>query len=192
MSRLVIAIDCDDVLLPSSEFMIATYNQRYDTRVLVEHVQTGKEEWEAAPEEVFRRLNDIHHSEEYGRIPPSPDAIEVVRRLSHLHELHLVTARPVEVMKITERMLDRYFPDSFTSVIHAGPGRSKGEVCDSVRADVLIDDNLKHLRAAKECGVQWRLWFGDYPWQHDDDAAIYTKRVKYWYEVEDEIGRISR
>lgn len=193
MRRLIIAIDCDDVLIHASEYVVTTYNQRYGTNVRHEHAHTsGNIAWEADREEVFKRLNKIQNSEEFGRIDPSPEGVEVVHRLSQHHELHLVTARPADVMQATERMLDRYFPKYFTSVHHVGPDQSKGEVCDSLRADVIIDDNLKHLVTAMECGVPYRLWFGDYLWQQEEeDSAAYTGRVRDWYEVEAEIGRIA-
>ena len=192
MSRLVIAIDCDDVLITASAYVVSTYNQRYGTNVLLEHAHiSGNDEWQADRGEVFRRLSEIQHSNDYARIAPPADAIEVVRRLSKRHELHLVTARPRGVIAVTERMLDRYFPKCFSSVNHLGPDQSKGNMCTVLQADVLVDDNLRHLRTAKECGVQGRLWFGEYPWQIEDDPTVYTKHVKNWYEVEAEIEQIA-
>ena len=68
---------------------------------------------------------------------------------------------------------------------------SKGDVCRALRADVLIDDNFRHLVSARDCGVGGLLWFGDYPWQTEDLGDMPTVRCRDWREVEAEIERIA-
>ena len=135
MRQLVIAVDCDDVLVPSTQKIVALYNQQYGTSV------------------------------------PFDDAIRCCRELARNHELHLVTARPGRIMHTTLAMLEKYFPGVFTEIEHVGLDGSKGEVCQRLKADVLIDDNYKHLVSARECGVDSLVWFGDYPWQTQVDAS---------------------
>ena len=192
MKRLVIAVDCDDVLIETVEKLVEEYNRRYNTDVKIENAFVrNNPDWGAERNEVFARFRTIFTSKEFEAITPRPDAVEVVQRLAMYHELHLVTARFLELELVTLRMLNTYFKDCFTEMNHVGDG-SKGDICRAVRADTLIDDNAKHLIDAKNCGVDSTIWFGDYPWQsHDSDFVDYTARCKDLYEVEKEIERIA-
>lgn len=192
MKRLIIAIDCDDVLLHATEYVVATYNETHGTNVQLEHAHMSRnDEWQAEREEVFRRLADIQRSDGYAQIAPLEETIQAIRELSGHHELHLVTARGEDVIDVTRAMIDEYFPGCFTTINHVGPDKSKGEMCAALHADVLIDDGLQHLTTARGCGVVHRIWFGDYPWQADDGSGAGTFRARNWAEVEAEIARIA-
>lgn len=192
IERFVVAVDCDDVLLPSNELIISLYNQRHGTNVQLAGAHSAQNpDWQASPEEIAERIYDIQLSHEYLRAKPFEDAIEVCERLSSIHELHVVTARPSKIMHTTLAMLNDYFPDVFTEVEHVGLRGNKGEVCQRLQADVLIDDNYKHLEAAKLYGIKNLYWFGEYPWQDGDVASGEVVRCKDWVVVEHEIGRIA-
>lgn len=192
MRRLVIAIDCDDVLLPSTPELIRMYNAQYGTHVSLEGAHTADNPaWEADARDARRRIFDLQHSTQYGEIVPYNDAIAACSRLAQAHELHLVTARPDELTRVTERMLKQYFGDVFSSIEHVGLDASKGEVCRRIAADVLIDDNLKHLEDAQNCSVPYTLWFGDYPWNQQVHDRTGIHRCGDWSAVEQEIDRIA-
>lgn len=189
--KLTIAVDCDDVLLPSLMLIVDLYNQRYGTRVPYESAYDPYEtEWGAEPEEIGRRIYEIQLSEGYTHAAPFTDAVEVCRRLSGQHELHLVTARDESLTELTGAMLAQYFDGVFREVELVGLGGNKGDICRNLRADVLIDDNAAHLLTAEQCGVPNLLFFGNYPWQTDAPGGVV--RCRDWYEVEVEIERIAR
>jgi hypothetical protein len=79
-------------------------------------------------------------------------------------------------------MLDEYFASCFTRVEHVGQTKTKGEVCREINADVLVDDNIKHLHSALEYGVGSAVWFGNYAWQ-EDAAPSDIIRCKDWPAV---------
>lgn len=193
MKRLVIAIDCDDVLIPATEYLVNTYNEQYGTAVQLKNAYMSRNlEWQAERDEVFRRLYALQSSPGYATIKPDPMTIEKVRQLAESHELHLVTARDESVMEATRQMLDAYYPGCFTTVEHVGPNRQKGEVCRAVAADVIVDDNLHHLVSARECGVTNLIWFGDYPWQDRTvEQPEGTLLCNDWDRVGAEIERIA-
>ncbi len=192
MERLILAVDCDDVLLPSQEHIVNRYNMQWGARVSLENsYNAASETWEADPAIIAERIYDIQLSEEYGEIEPFPDAVEACRRLAEQYELHLVTARPERIISVTTAMLNRYFSGIFNKIEHIGMSGSKGDVCRSLEASVLIDDNLHHLERAAQCDVPHLLWFGDYPWQSDSAGEVEVVRCRDWYEVEAEIGRIA-
>ena len=192
MRQLVIAVDCDDVLVPSTQKIVALYNQQYGTNVQLDGAHVSKNpDWQASREDIAERIYDIQLMNEYVEMLPFDDAIRCCRELMRNHELHLVTARPGRIMHTTLAMLEKYFPGVFTEIEHVGLDGSKGEVCQRLKADVLIDDNYKHLVSARECGVDSLVWFGDYPWQTQVDASGGAMRCRSWYEVQDEIKRIT-
>ena len=184
--RLIIAIDCDDVLVHATEYLVDTYNSQYGTAVNLAHTyQSNNDEWGADREEVFRRIADIQRSNAYAAIIPPRQTIAAIKRLARRHELHLITARPNEVMSVTSQMIDTYFPDCFRSIEHVGPDRPKGEVCKVIAADVMVDDNFRHLESAAINGVEHLIWFGNYPWQSREDLGMLpVVRCRDWLQVE--------
>lgn len=191
MKRLVIAVDCDDVLINTTEYIMRQYDKRYGIKVDLEnaytlsHPQFDGEELDT----IYERFNEIFRAEEFQTLKPRADAVEVVQRLGCQHELHLVTARLAAVELITLTMINEYFPGCFTEINHISERGSKGEVCRVLKADVIIDDNAKHLEDAKSCGVKQRIWFGSYPWQKPDAGSQdFTARCADWYEVEQQVN----
>ena len=103
MKRLVIAVDCDDVLISASEYVVKTYNRLYGTNVTLDQAHTsGNPDWLANRDEVFRRLDGIQKTDEYALLPPDGKAINNVKELSKDHELHLVGARSEAVLGVTQ------------------------------------------------------------------------------------------
>lgn len=192
IERLSIAVDCDDVLIPSTETIVRLYNTNFNTSVDLKdaHV-SGNPAWNASSDEIGERIYDIQMSEEYGRIAPFDEAIVACRSLAKVHELHLVTSRPQMLMSLTESMVNEYFAGVFTKIEHLGPHVRKGEICRQLKADLLVDDNYKHLEAARQCGIPNLIWFGDYPWNAADDYDTDIVRCKDWESLEQLIGQIS-
>lgn len=193
MKRLVIAIDCDDVLVSATEYVVRTYNEKYGTRVMLRNAhQSRNAQWEAERHEVFARLHDIQRTKEYGAIAPSQETIEAIRDLAERHELHVVTARSPEIEAVTQLMIDTCFQSMFASIEHVGPDRPKGEVCAEIHADVLIDDNLHNLEGAKDNGIQNLIMFGSYSWQVSQGIVLPGLiECSDWGKVKEEIERIA-
>ena len=190
--KLVVAIDCDDVLLPSTIRIVERYNTLYQTAVELEHAHSSAYPgWNADRGTIHGRILEIQSSPEYAGTPPFEDAVTAVHRLATEYELHLVTARPVAVMAVTNGMIESHFGKCFASVEHVGLDGSKGEICRRIGADVLVDDNLKHLVDAASYGVIHGLWFGEYPWQQNDSSDI-AIRCADWAAVEKEIAYIAK
>ncbi len=192
MKRLTLAIDCDDVLVSSTEQIVLMYNQMYGTEVTLENAHTkDNPEWRADRKTTLQRIYDIQLSEVYAQTQPFMTAIKSIKNLSVYHELHLVTARPELIMSVTEKMISKYFPSSFTSLHHVGEGKAKGEVCKRIGADMLIDDNEKHLVSASNFGLGGLVWFGDYPWNQTTSTPAGVVRCAIWAEVEREVERAA-
>lgn len=83
--RLVIAFDCDDVLIPTAEPTVKNYNDRFGTNLKLQHFY-GHDDltpWGGvAYDEAIGRVFDFLRSEEYAPIAPYVDAIEAIRSLA--------------------------------------------------------------------------------------------------------------
>ena len=193
--RLTIAIDCDDVLIETTEYIVDVYNQQYDTSVALDKSHDQNNEQWRVPDGtlLIQRFNEIQSTEAYARLVPMPEALRVVKQLARDHELHLVTARDGSIEAITEAMLDEYLPGCFTSMEHVGRDRSKGEVCQQLEADILIDDSIRNLQSALEYGLPagGALHFGEYAWNRVEPLPEGVVTCFDWEAVEREVERIA-
>lgn len=202
MKRLIIAIDCDDVLVNTSSRIIDRYNQKYGTNVTLECDAYNEEsDWQAdSHETAIRRVDTILRDEQLLRDSvPLPGAVDAIRRLAEHHELHVVTGRQPYMEKETIQLLTRWFEGCFQSLEMTNYGaasdsvtlrRSKGEVCKALGVDMLIDDHTFHLANVLSVGVKELIMFGDYPWNRRQPVPPEVVRCVNWEATEREIQRI--
>ncbi len=192
--RLVIAVDCDDVLIETTRFLVQDYNKNFGTKVtLGDAHKPNNPDWGTDDSGlIMDRLSEIQNSKEYAEIEPIPDAVKAIHRLAKDNELHLITARDGSVEATTMAMLDKYFAGCFNSVEHVGKTRLKGEICRQIKADVLVDDNISHLLSAIEYGmpISGALHFGDYIWNQLDYPIEGVIECNNWESVEREVHKI--
>lgn len=198
MKKLVIAIDCDDVLVTTSPHLVNYYNKTYGTALELRHMYNGAElkAWGTDSQEVaVRRIQDFSLTDEHAAITPEPTAVEAIKGLAKHHELHLVTGRADFLEPVTRRMLDEYFPGCFQTIEHTNylnpstdkaSQRTKGEVCKAIGADILIDDHIKHGNTALGL-VKEVIVFGDYPWNQHEALPEGMVRCADWTAVVAEI-----
>ncbi len=193
--QLVIAVDCDDVLVATTPFFISAYNARYGTSIALKDAHNySYKSWGANPELQMQRLDELTFTDEYKALGPTEDEAETLNRLSDYHALHLITARKPEEEGLTQAMIDRDLPDVFESLDFVGWTGSKGEVCKRIGADILIDDSVRHLRDALTWGLPkgHAILFGEYPWNEVDEGALKgIRRCKTWKEVEQAVSEIA-
>ena len=197
MKRLSLAIDCDDVLTPTAEWVIETYNSVYGAAVtLKDFYSTDPKIWKASThEEAAARVGALLKLPEYARLRPFDDATRVIPKLAEVHALHLVTGRAVYLEPITLTMLDTYFPLCFQSINHTGyfegEKKGKGEICAELGIDVLVDDHMVHLNDVREIGLKEVILFGNYPWNQIGLLPFGVERCVTWGDVEREVERIA-
>lgn len=194
MKRLVIAVDCDDVLVPTMAFFVDAYNKKYGTNVQIQRLhEEDYDGWGVARDVLLERLGGLQNTDDYRSLGPSEDEAEVLQDLAKAHELHVVTARNVHEAELTQAVLDRDVPGVFASLELVGNAGSKGEVCKRLNADILIDDNLHHLKDAIQLGLppEGAILFGDYPWNSQDVTPTSLTRCKDWKAVGKEIDQLA-
>jgi uncharacterized HAD superfamily protein len=189
VKRKIIAIDCDDVILETSPYLIAYYNERYGTRLELKDMYTfNLVAYQAASEEqVLERIEDYLLTDEFQRIQPLKETITSITNIANSYQLHIVTGRSKLLTATTELLIEKYFPGIFASIEHTGMvgkrARSKGDVCIDLDADLLIEDHLYHAKqvAAKSIDV---LLFGNYPWNQAKVLPKHITRVENWSAIE--------
>lgn len=194
MRRLVIAVDCDDVLVATTPFFIDAYNEKYGTQVPHSFAQVDDESvWGVEEPVVVERWRGLMETDAYKQLGPSMEEAVVLRDLASRHELHLVTARREHERELTQEMLHRELEGVFTSMEFVGFTGSKGEVCQRIGADVLIDDNAHHLHDSIEKGLSANgaILFGDYPWNAEVDATN-LQRCHTWQDVAEYIHDLEQ
>jgi 5'(3')-deoxyribonucleotidase len=197
--RLVIAVDCDDVLVPTSTAIVRDYNRRFGTNVaLADMYQPATlATWGTDSDDVaIERVNEFLHSQEHAQIVPDEETVRAVKLLASQHELHLITGRADFLKDVTRQLLDTYFKDCFLSVEHTNyvlPStstairRSKGQICKSIGATVLIDDHLVHGQDAIDAQLEKVILFGDYPWNRQKELPYGIVRCVDWFAVTKEL-----
>lgn len=192
MRRLIIAIDCDDVLLRTTTFFVTAYNKIYGTKVTLKDAHTSGSPWGVSGPELESRLAELMETDEYKQLSPTDEEVAVLKELSSNHEMHVVTARRTHERELTQHMLDTYFPGIFSSLELVGFTGSKGDVTQRIHADVLVDDNVRHLADAVSHGLPeaGALLFGDYPWNMSEETNVV--RCSSWKNVKKEIDRLAR
>jgi 5'(3')-deoxyribonucleotidase len=202
--RLVIAIDCDDVLVPTAHDLIDHYNKTYGTSIdetdyYVDSEATNKRFGVDSLNVAIQRFNKRLMMPEHQNIAPYPDAVDSVNRLAQKHELHLVTGRQDFMEPVTQSMLDVYFPGCFGTVEHTNyitanqkaVRRSKGEVCLELGADIMVDDHIDHIRTVIDAGIPHGILFGSFDWGNRGKLPRNTSRCIDWLTVEKEVARLA-
>ncbi len=193
--RLVIAVDCDDVLVLTSAEAINNYKHLYGTNLLLDSLYSEAEmaTWGTNDENVAKkRIWDYLMSADFASIRPTQPAIDAIKSLAGRHELHLVTGRSEDLAEVTQFTLEEYFAGCFESVEHTNfivrsadtsKSRSKGEVCAAIGADILIDDHVVHAESVVNAGVAKVLLFGDYAWNRSNNLPYGVERCTDWGSV---------
>lgn len=202
MPKPVIAIDIDDTIADSTESVRLLTNQRTGSSLGPEVFRAEGEYWgyydriwrehQLEGQMSFKDYSD-EMIEDQSRIPLLPGALFAIKELSKTYRIVLITARDPSWEKATRTWLREQLADIevdlYLSTSHRDvKGLSKGELCASLGADVLIDDNVEHCMSAIESGLN-AILFGEYGWQYT--ASKDLKRCRNWQAVLEEMSRGS-
>lgn len=189
MSKEVIAIDVDEVLLPFIQNFLLDYNQENGTNYQPHdfssyhfHGPLGISVEESV-EKVYSYLRQDH-----SHIEPLEGVEEALEWLSARFDLEIVTARHPEFEVNTLKWLQDKLPDRFRALKMIGyspvmeKSVTKAEICMEINAIALIDDSLDHVTECAAIGVRGLL-FGDYPWNQAEKLPYGVTRCRDWQEV---------
>lgn len=195
--KATIAVDIDDVLAYNAEGFTEYSNRRWGTQLSSsdynEHLAAL---WRVDEAELKVRMNDFLLSGAIGQYRANEAAAAVLRELHKEFRLIVITSRRLRLETETLTWLSTHFSGLFDEVHFAGiwddtsrhssvrAQVTKADLCQSLGANYLIDDQLKHCVAAAACGVK-ALLFGEYSWNKHDNLPDGVTAVADWAAVKD-------
>ena len=188
----IIAIDIDDVIAANAPAFIKYSNQKFGTNLTVDDYQEHWGDlWKVEVEETEKRAIEYHESGVIATYDVISGALEVLKELKKRFRLVILTTRRSSIKKLTEDWIEKYYPNIFDGFVYSGffdsvtknrYNMTKAELAKNIKADYIIDDQLKHIEAAAELGIKGLL-FGEYLWNKKDKLPSNVTRVKTWKEV---------
>lgn len=182
MSKETLAIDVDEVLAATTDELRLYVNEHAnlnlspeDYRVPASYWNYYEHVWGSAGLMDYDWIHKFHveMGRDQSNIQPVAGAVEGVAQLKDAYNLVAVTSREPFMETETRRWMHEKFGDAFSEVVllgHANAAdQTKGQVCESLNASLLIDDNYDHCRSAEDHGSEAVL-FGDYGWHHEHSA----------------------
>ncbi|KAF5748382.1 pectinesterase [Tripterygium wilfordii] len=105
-------------------------------------------------------------------IHPLPGARKALHKLSRFCNFSVVTSRQNAIKDHTIEWIERHYPGLFREIHFGnhfaldGESRPKSEICRSLGANVLIDDNPRYAAECAEAGIKVLLfdYENSYPW----------------------------
>lgn len=153
--------------------------------------------WDCSQERSNQIVHEFFKSQHFtDGIPVIPGALDTLTRMSESYELVVVTSRQHVIQDVTLDWLDRHYGGLFQEVYFGnhfaleGTSRKKSDICRTIGAQVLIDDNPSYALECAAAGINVLLydWEGAYPWSKLPSSGVRNseliKVVHDWGEVE--------
>ncbi|KAG9443906.1 hypothetical protein H6P81_015246 [Aristolochia fimbriata] len=198
--KLVVAVDVDEVL---GSFLAALNKFIADRYALIHsvseyHVYEFFKIWNCSRKEADLRVHEFFKTSYFKTgIYPIPGAQRALVRLSRYCSLSVVTSRQNVIKDHTIEWIERHYPGLFQEIHFGnhfaldGQSRPKSEICRSMGAQVLIDDNPRYAIECAEAGMRVLLFDYDnsYPWCKTGSADLHplVTKVHNWHEVEQQL-----
>lgn len=195
--KMVVAVDVDEVLGSFLSALNRFISDRYAlTHTVSEYfVYEFFRVWNCSRAEADIRVHEFFKTPYFtSGILPIPGSQNALRKLSTFCDLSVVTSRQNVIKDQTLQWLEKHYPGLFQEIHFGnhfaldGKSKPKSEICRSLGAQVLIDDNPRYALECAEVGIRVLLFdYNDsYPWCKSDTAAAHplVTKVKDWEEVE--------
>lgn len=200
--RLTWAIDYDDVVADTAEIIVRALGEITGEDYEVSELYDGGG-WRGIPRiphriRAGRLVNQLLCEGLIDDVEPNPAAVDAMGKLALAGDrLYIVTGRQEYLAPATSTMIYRHFPYvsgiEFTNHFSSQLGvkglkkRTKGEVCEEIEADVIVDDLQRHIKNALKHNPNMEgILFGGDPKQH------LGKRVAQCFTWEEILGERER
>ena len=185
-----IGIDLDEVLFDTIAAMIIFHNKIYKTNLRKEDFRSYhfKDVWGGTQTEAVEKVSKFYPTNYFKNLQPILGAIEGIKKLVKLGELHIVTSRPEKLtLSQTMKSLNVHFSHQFTSVhftnyyTEYGELKAKADVCLEQGITILVDDSLNYAQECAEKGIKVLLL--DKPYNQSSNLPKNVTRVFSWKEI---------
>ncbi|KAL5995059.1 hypothetical protein ACLOJK_025117 [Asimina triloba] len=199
LQKLVVAVDVDEVLgsflSALNKFISNHYNSNHS--VSEYYVYEFFKIWKCSRSEADIRVHEFFKTAYFKKgIHPIPGAHDALLRLSTFCSLSVVTSRQNAIKDHTIEWLNKHYPGLFDEIHFGnhfaldGKSKPKSEICRSLGAQVLIDDNPRYAAECAEVGIRVLLfdYHNSYPWCKSGSIDLHplVTKVHNWEEVERE------
>jgi len=192
-----IGVDLDDSALDSITPLLSFYNETHGSILQKEDFFSYEfnKVWGGTMEEAIQEVAEFYRSDYSDRIFPMLGAQRALHRLfTDGHKLSAITGRVHSLSEKTEKCIDKYFPNIFSNIYHTnsysltGVKLKKSEVCKREKVDIIIDDDLIHIKDCTSADIPVLAY--DNPWNQGalPEGSI---RVKSWIEILELIRSLS-
>ena len=204
----VIAVDVDDVLC---QFIPALC--KYHRRVKESNLQPSdfhcyifRHVYGGTEPESHEFLSHFYNSKEFEQAEPIPHALETLTYLKNEKnfDLKIVTSRRHDLETKTKEWIDKHYPNIFSQLLFGnhfnpvGKQQSKAQLCESINAIMLIDDNKDYCLECSENMDNVILfdWNSSYQWNkiQDDNVVIpeNVRRAACWKDIKSIFDTMTR
>jgi 5'-nucleotidase len=165
-------IDMDSVIVDLMTEWHRRYNEQYEDDLSVERVLSWETERFVKPECGEKVYDILDEPGLFRHLPPQPDAVSVLERLSREYDILIVTSSRTHAYTEKEQWVEEHLP--FIGRHNLIFAHRK----DMIRGDLLFDDAPHNLQAFAATGrVAVAM---DYPYNRD----VNVPRVQNWREFE--------
>ncbi|XP_006828604.2 uncharacterized protein LOC18423926 [Amborella trichopoda] len=198
--KLNVAVDVDEVLGSFLSALNKFIAARYASNHLVSeyHVYEFFRIWNCSRSEADIRVHEFFTTPYFKTgIHPIPGARRALMNMSTYCNLSVVTSRQNAIKDHTIEWIEKHYPGLFQEIHFGnhfaldGKSRPKSEICRSLGAQVLIDDNPRYALECAEEGMKVLLFDYDntYPWSKTGSATSHplVTKVHNWQEVEQQL-----
>ncbi|CAK7352254.1 unnamed protein product [Dovyalis caffra] len=179
--KIVVAVDVDEVLGNFISALNRFIADRYSWNHSVSeyHVYEFFRIWNCSRDEADIRVHEFFKTPYFKTgIYPIPGAQKALHKLSRLCKLSVVTSRQNVIKDHTVEWLEKHYPGVFHEIHFGnhfaldGESKPKSEICRSLGAKVLIDDNPRYAIECAEVGIRVLLfdYENSYPWCKTDSV----------------------
>ncbi|KDO73725.1 hypothetical protein CISIN_1g019095mg [Citrus sinensis] len=198
--KIVVAVDVDEVLGNFVSALNRFIADRYSLNHSVSeyHVYEFFKIWNCSRDEADLRVHEFFKTPYFKTgIHPLPGAQKALHKLSRYCNLSVVTSRQHVIKDHTIEWIEKHYPGLFQEIHFgnhfalAGKSRPKSDICRSLGAKVLIDDNPRYAIECAEVGIKVLLfdYENSYPWCKTDSVHQHplVTKVHNWEEVEQQL-----
>ena len=181
---MIIGVDFDNILFPTTEVVIDMYNLRHKTNIVMSNITTYRFHScldDSIADELISYFNE---KTLYDNLWPIKASREVLKALISMgHEILIVTATDSKNLVWKEELVEKFFP--FIPKKNVVKLHKK----ELLNVDVLIDDCLEHFINSSADKICF-----NYPWNQNVDESLIRDfhRVKSWDYIINIISEIER
>ncbi|KAJ9168121.1 hypothetical protein P3X46_019683 [Hevea brasiliensis] len=198
--KIAVAVDVDEVLGNFVSALNRFIADRYSSNHSVSeyYVYEFSKIWNCSRDEANARVHEFFKTPYFkSGIYPIPGAQQALHKLSRLCKLSVVTSRQNIIKDHTIEWIEKHYPGVFQEIHFGnhfaldGESRPKSEICRSLGATVLIDDNPRYAIECAQVGIRVLLfdYENSYPWSKSDSVHQHplVSIVHNWEQVEERL-----